>query len=212
MTNRATSPICEACEEGAETVDHYIYDCPARMSERRQLRKAAGRNWANKAYLLGDKKGVTALMAYVRATGRMRWGRSEENSGRPEDQQGERETDGDTGSGENAEDEDSEAEVERLVDGQGGTDGEERREETDVERFMRWLGTNIGGGRLQDETQRERNAATRADQRRPKTYVGDDTTSRTTTTFQISRPHAARKAHDIRLAFSLDYRKLPCMC
>ena len=58
------------------------------------------------------------------------------------------------------EDGDSEAEVEHLVDEGEELEGEE---EMDMARFLRWFGMNIGGGRMNDKTQRARDAATRAD-------------------------------------------------
>ena len=133
------------------------------------LRKKAGKRWANKAYLLGDKKGVSALMAYVRETGRMRWGRREdEEDGRPEDRGDKDDEDGDEdrdGRRKDGGEEggDSEDEVERLVDEQEQDGDAGGRRGTDMERFLAWFGMHIGGGRRNDETQRERDAATRAD-------------------------------------------------
>ena len=40
---------------------------------------------------------------------------------------------------------------------------EEAEEETDMARFLRWFEMNMGGGRMDDKTQRERDATTRAD-------------------------------------------------
>ncbi|VDB87722.1 unnamed protein product [Peniophora sp. CBMAI 1063] len=73
------SPTCDACGEADETVPHFIYECQARLTERRALRKAAGKNWRNQAYLLSDATDVKTLMSYVRETGRMRWSRREED-------------------------------------------------------------------------------------------------------------------------------------
>ena len=76
-------------------------------------------------------------MAYVRATGRMRWGRREDDEdGRPEDQR-EAGAEGEGGDRRDAEEDgDLEAEVEQLVGGQEDGDDGEGREETAMECFL----------------------------------------------------------------------------
>ena len=64
------------------------------------------------------------------------------------------------GQGNEEEEGESEAEVERMVvDEEDPEDGGT----TDLARFLKWFGMTVGGGRRRDETQRERDAATRAD-------------------------------------------------
>lgn len=163
----ADTAMCEACEEADETVAHFIYDCPARQADRNTLRKAAGKRWRNRGYLMGNEKGVRALLEYVRKTGRMRWGRKEEDEGRPEERRGEVEEEEENGGG--GARFDGEGEVGRG--GNGGTGGDEEDEEdgdggddeegeATVEGLLRWIERlprrQEAGG---DETQRERDAA-----------------------------------------------------
>ncbi|VDB85625.1 unnamed protein product [Peniophora sp. CBMAI 1063] len=161
--NCAPAPTCEACEEADETVNHFIYDCPARLSERRQLRKAAGKKWADRSYLLGETRGVKALMAYVRQTGRLRWGRRQDSEGRPEERTGpwglDRRRD-ETGREEERLEDDDSMEVERLVEDE---DEEDEGGGLDMAGFMRWYEGFIGDRGEGGETQRERDAATDAD-------------------------------------------------
>lgn len=127
------SPTCEACGEADETVYHFIYDCPARLGERRRLKTAAGKRWHNRAYLLSNEKGINALMAYVRETGRMR-GKRDDEDGRPE---------GGTGraTGQGAEEtQDEQDEEEDREDGrQDAGDGQGGGEDEGMEGLLRWF-------------------------------------------------------------------------
>lgn len=125
----------------------------ARLAERRTLRKAAGKKWRDRAYLFVNETGVKALMTYVRETGRMRWGRREEDGGRPEGNiDGEKE--GDYEDGERKE------EGVEEDDDEGDT---EEREDTTMEGLLRWFARSPKErGPGENETQRERDATTRA--------------------------------------------------
>ncbi|KZV61832.1 hypothetical protein PENSPDRAFT_553759, partial [Peniophora sp. CONT] len=68
----ADSPVCEACGEDDETVKHFVYECPARMAERRRMKRAAGKAWRSPGFLFGNEKGIKALVAFARETGRLR--------------------------------------------------------------------------------------------------------------------------------------------
>lgn len=149
------SPTCDACGEAEETVPHYIYDCPARTTERRTLRKAAGKNWRDRAYLLSNATEMNVLMNYVMDTGRMRWRRQEDDVGQ----------EGTYEDGERKEEEDGEEED----DGDDGDDGERERRakefeevNTTIEGLLKWFERLPRQGREENETQRERDATTRA--------------------------------------------------
>ena len=58
-----SSLTCQACADAHETVTHFIYDCPARIAERRQLRKAAGKRWASKVDLEKVPPGGLAILS-----------------------------------------------------------------------------------------------------------------------------------------------------
>lgn len=166
---RAESPTCDACDEADETVTHYIYDCPARMMERHKLRKAAGKEWRDRAHLL--VRGTKALVEYVRATGRMRWGRREDDVGRPEEHVGgiqEGDEGHDEGRGERTdgldEGEEADSGEEEEEEGQRMREMEQGQEDTMMEGLLRWFaGLPKEEEERQDETQRERDATTRAD-------------------------------------------------
>ncbi|VDB89214.1 unnamed protein product [Peniophora sp. CBMAI 1063] len=154
--NCAPSPTCTACEEADETVAHFIYECPARQSERRRLKAAAGKRWRNRTFLLTDDKGIAALMAYVRDTGRIR-GKRDDDGGRPEDgtsggREGRNGFGKERGNGDEAED--FEEDEEQEEDGAGGDEGDQEEETdegvvTEMDRFLRWFG-------MMTETERRR--------------------------------------------------------
>ena len=64
-----------------ETGAYFICECPARRAERRRVKAAAGKRWRNRAFPLTNEKGIAALMAYVKDTGRIR-GKREDDGGR----------------------------------------------------------------------------------------------------------------------------------
>ncbi|KZV70474.1 hypothetical protein PENSPDRAFT_561026, partial [Peniophora sp. CONT] len=65
------APTCDRCWADDETVTHFVYECPAWTRERRGMKAAAGKAWRSPAYLFGKDKGIKALLAYVRETGRL---------------------------------------------------------------------------------------------------------------------------------------------
>jgi hypothetical protein len=66
------SPECDACKsETAETVRHYLLDCPAHEPARRNLRAKLGvRKAGDIPFLLSDKRATEPLMAFADATKR----------------------------------------------------------------------------------------------------------------------------------------------
>jgi len=67
------SPECEHCERGEEeTIRHYLFECPAWNTARRQLVQAVGRQAESLSHLLNDKNALHSLMRYINSTGRFR--------------------------------------------------------------------------------------------------------------------------------------------
>jgi hypothetical protein len=71
---RTDSPGCEACGYcDEETVQHYLFKCPAHECTCRKLRDKLGpQNAADLSYLLTEKKVMAPLSAYIDKTGRFK--------------------------------------------------------------------------------------------------------------------------------------------
>ena len=71
---KADSEDCPAClshgRHTAETVHHYLFDCPAYRAQRERVSRALGRDARNKHILLGTKKGLVAILRYMADTKR----------------------------------------------------------------------------------------------------------------------------------------------
>ena len=64
------SAMCE-CEQGEETVEHYLLECPKYREQRRGLRKEVGIEKMNVAGLVGSHKTYQHTRKYIGETGRM---------------------------------------------------------------------------------------------------------------------------------------------
>ncbi|KAL1659273.1 hypothetical protein GGF50DRAFT_27269, partial [Schizophyllum commune] len=66
---KADSDDCPAClshgRHTAETVHHYLFDCPAYRAQWEQVSRALGHDTRNKHILLGTKKGFVAILRYM---------------------------------------------------------------------------------------------------------------------------------------------------
>ena len=75
---KAETRMCLKCNDTAEdeqrpeTVNHFIFDCPAYDDERRELEKAMGRRDLTLQLLMKDEKGMKALAKYMARTGRLK--------------------------------------------------------------------------------------------------------------------------------------------
>ena len=58
---KADSPACPCCEQGVESVHHFLFNCPAHSCARFGLARALGRKSKSIRYVLGDKKAITAV-------------------------------------------------------------------------------------------------------------------------------------------------------
>ncbi|KAI0027076.1 hypothetical protein K488DRAFT_63032, partial [Vararia minispora EC-137] len=65
------TPLCPGCRADEETVQHFIYECPAYDGARHELHRATRRAFYSMTYLLSDKKGTSHFIKYLRATGRI---------------------------------------------------------------------------------------------------------------------------------------------
>lgn len=70
-TCRQCANIAEE-EPGPETVNHFIFDCPAYDDERRELEKEMGRRNCTLRDLMTDEKGLKTLARYISRTGRLK--------------------------------------------------------------------------------------------------------------------------------------------
>ena len=62
--------MCE-CGYGAETVEHFLLECPNHKEARKELQRKVGTGKMKVASLLGDAKTVELTMEYIKATKRM---------------------------------------------------------------------------------------------------------------------------------------------
>ncbi|EIW75360.1 hypothetical protein CONPUDRAFT_40248, partial [Coniophora puteana RWD-64-598 SS2] len=71
--NAMDSPVCRHCARGVdETIQHFLFDCPAWSGARQLVVRKAGRRAESLEYLLNDERGVRVLMVFVNSTGRFR--------------------------------------------------------------------------------------------------------------------------------------------
>ncbi|VDC05069.1 unnamed protein product [Peniophora sp. CBMAI 1063] len=66
----APTALCVACFDADETVDHFLFDCPAYDRQREALRAAAGEDWDTEGHLLGDETMAAHTVAFIHTTGR----------------------------------------------------------------------------------------------------------------------------------------------
>ena len=69
---KADSPICPACQQADETIQHYILHCPAHQAARQNLRNSTGGRDINITKLFTTRKTLRALFRYAAETGRWR--------------------------------------------------------------------------------------------------------------------------------------------
>jgi ribonuclease HI len=67
---KADSPMCPACLQDTESVQHFMLHCPAHQAARHTLRQATGGRDINIAKLFTTSKTLRALFKYVADTGR----------------------------------------------------------------------------------------------------------------------------------------------
>jgi ribonuclease HI len=67
---RADSPICPACLQGVETIQHLILHCPAHHIARQVLRNNTGGRDINVTKLFTTRESLRALFKFIAATGR----------------------------------------------------------------------------------------------------------------------------------------------
>ena len=65
---RGDSPTCSRCNLSDETIRHYLFECTAYRQIRRETLDGLGRNSRDTRFLLSTKKGIEAVMRYVKAT------------------------------------------------------------------------------------------------------------------------------------------------
>ncbi|KAF5324202.1 hypothetical protein D9619_011154 [Psilocybe cf. subviscida] len=69
---KVESPLCPACHEHNETVDHFIMHCPVHNTPRTELLQGLTQAQHNITHLLSTKELRARLLNYVAATGRIR--------------------------------------------------------------------------------------------------------------------------------------------
>ncbi|QRV88257.1 hypothetical protein RhiJN_16275 [Ceratobasidium sp. AG-Ba] len=67
----AESANCPACDQRAETVEHYLMHCPVYEQERQRRNIAFPASANSLSTLLSSKEAVRHLIAYIRETGRL---------------------------------------------------------------------------------------------------------------------------------------------
>lgn len=67
---RAESASCSACGHPAETVRHYVMDCPAYDGARWDMRQGLGNRNDQLSTLLSSKRGIDRLLKFIQQTGR----------------------------------------------------------------------------------------------------------------------------------------------
>ncbi|KAI4293673.1 hypothetical protein K525DRAFT_214343, partial [Schizophyllum commune Loenen D] len=55
----------------AETVHHFLFECPSYNAQRFELRRTMGRDARDQRALYGTKKGIIALLRYIASTRRL---------------------------------------------------------------------------------------------------------------------------------------------
>ena len=68
---KTNSPICPACQQSEETVQHFILHCPAYQAARQTLRNNIGGRNIDITKILTSPKSLRALFKYVAETGRL---------------------------------------------------------------------------------------------------------------------------------------------
>ena len=63
------SPACVLCHHGAESVHHFLFECPTHQHARFNLSRALGCQSKSLRYLLGNKKSLKPLLHFVNNTG-----------------------------------------------------------------------------------------------------------------------------------------------
>ena len=66
----ADSPVCPQCNEHPETVTHYLFHCRKYAKQRAQLKKDLKPGTRLDLRILGDKKNLTALFKFIKASNR----------------------------------------------------------------------------------------------------------------------------------------------
>src|SRR5271156_6496278 len=74
----ADSPVCPQCNEHPETVTHYLFHCRKYAKQRAQLKKDLKPGTRLDLRILGDKKNLTALFKFIKASNRF-----DEDQGEP---------------------------------------------------------------------------------------------------------------------------------
>ncbi|KNZ74446.1 hypothetical protein J132_06958, partial [Termitomyces sp. J132] len=69
---KADSPICGACNQAEETVEHFLVHCEAYRTQRNTLFREADLRTAPMSRLLSDASVVKALFQFINSTGRFR--------------------------------------------------------------------------------------------------------------------------------------------
>ena len=66
---KADSPTCPSCQQGEESVHHFIFDCPTWRYEHWFMGRALGRFTKLADQVLGTQKGIEELLNFVGCTG-----------------------------------------------------------------------------------------------------------------------------------------------
>ena len=68
---KINSPICPACQQSEETIQHFMLHCPTHQAARQTLRNSIGGRNINITKILTSPKSLGALFKYVAETGRL---------------------------------------------------------------------------------------------------------------------------------------------
>ncbi|KAI0337726.1 hypothetical protein BDW22DRAFT_1312177, partial [Trametopsis cervina] len=68
--NKATSPVCPACDKYRESVGHFLLFCPAYATQRQRLYYELGGATPQISALLSTPQTLRPLFRYIHATGR----------------------------------------------------------------------------------------------------------------------------------------------
>src|SRR6266481_1562732 len=70
--SKADSPHCPTCQNTAETVHHFLFDCPSHAYVRHDLERTLGCKSKSLRYILGDQEVFRSMLKFVQATGQLK--------------------------------------------------------------------------------------------------------------------------------------------
>src|SRR6266481_1923633 len=69
---KADSLHCPTCQNTAETVHHFLFNCLSHAHARHDLARTLGHKSKSLRYILGDQEAFGSMLKFMRATGRLK--------------------------------------------------------------------------------------------------------------------------------------------